>query len=127
MTAIESGDFISLRGVRVTVKRIPQPDCPRNSQQIQVQYRGKIRPGLVVWFPDVPRCEPSIRRVLDHYQHDRDNLGQEIPQASERVLATLENARQGRSLQRSCGERGSTPTDILMEEIGEASLAGQPT
>jgi len=71
----EDGVFISECGVTVTVQRLPQPDCPHGSEQIEVRYGERVRPGTVAWYPDVPRCWPTVNQIIGYFCDDRDNLG----------------------------------------------------
>jgi hypothetical protein len=73
--APENVTYISSRGVEVTVKRVSMPDAHSSVQQIQIQYGFHQRPGTVSWLPNVPRCWPKAQEIIEHYRHDRDNLG----------------------------------------------------
>ena len=77
-TKPESGTHFSRRGVEITVSRIPQPDCPHGSQQVEIRYGRKVRTGLCEWFPDTPRLWPRIADVLSNFINDCDAYGRAI-------------------------------------------------
>jgi len=85
--APENATYTSAQGAEVSVKRVPMPGAPESVQQLQIQYGTHQRPGTVVWLPDVPRCWPTAEQIIDHYRHDRDNLGRPFGQRSPQTPA----------------------------------------
>ena len=72
----EDGNFRSLEGGSVQVKRIPTPGG--RIPTLEIRYGRGDRPGRTVWYPDVPRCWPLVKKIFQLFLRDCDNLGKPI-------------------------------------------------
>lgn len=118
---MDDGTYTSKRGVEVTVRRVPQPDCPYSSQAIEVRYGKGYSPGRAVWFPDAPRCWAKAGQILDFFLEDKTSLGSPIVAATEAQNKALASRRSGRSRRSP-----STPTQAPVGLLGGDARTQMP-